>query len=130
MYIYVYIITPQEYIECDHNPFNSLLDGAGVGLSDACILVPLIVIVTIPLMHLFFYFFQSEESAKTAAIEQYNYRTHKVVDEFKKMEQQTANTNEDYEKSANFGRFIKQKSIPKIVTPTETAYQVQPFEDF
>lgn len=117
------------------------MDGAGVGLSDACILTPLIVIVTIPMLHLFFYFFQSEESAKAAAMELYSLNIRKAVDEFKDQEAD----DKDREQSVT-GKDLDQFFKLKVKKPaanerqpspsdlvrqfsSDLKYQVQPFED-
>lgn len=54
----------EDYYKCIADPFDSFVNGAGIGVGDATIVVPTLVILIIPLVHLLLYYYQSDESRR------------------------------------------------------------------
>jgi len=54
----------EDYFKCTPEVFDSLVNGAGIGVGDATIVVPTMVVLFIPLMHLILHYLQSDESRR------------------------------------------------------------------
>mgnify|MGYP003386036294 CR=1 FL=1 len=51
-----------DYYECRPSIYDSVINGIGIGTSDAAMFVPTLIIFMVPLMHIILYFTQSKES--------------------------------------------------------------------
>lgn len=54
----------ENFFKCKPTPFDSMVNGLGIGVGDSTIVVPTLVIIVIPLIHLFLHYCQSPQSKR------------------------------------------------------------------